>query len=49
LTEEKTKGRKRHIVVDIMGSLLAVVVYAADLHDTKSVILLARKAFENIR
>ena len=27
------KGRKRHIVVDIMGLLLAVVVHAADIQD----------------
>jgi len=40
------KGRKRHIVVDIMGNLLAAVVHATNLHDTKSGILPARKAFE---
>lgn len=35
LTEEKKiKGRKRHIVVDIMGNLLAVYVHSANLHDT---------------
>ena len=27
------KGRKRHIVVDIIGLLLAVVVYSADIQD----------------
>ena len=43
---KKTKGRKRHIVVDTMGNLLAVVVHAANIHDTKSGILAARKAFE---
>jgi len=31
--------------VDIMGNLLAVVVHAANIHDTKSGILAARKAF----
>jgi len=31
--------------VDIMGNLLAVVVHAANVHDTKSGILAARKAF----
>lgn len=31
---KKIKGRKRHIVVDIMGNLLGVVVHAANLHDT---------------
>ena len=42
---EKTKGRKRHIVVDIMGNLLGVVVHAANIHDTKSGINPAKKAF----
>ncbi len=32
--------------MDIMGNLLAVVVHAANIHDTKSGILPARKAFE---
>lgn len=40
------KGRKHHIVVDIMGNLLAVVVHAANIHDTKSGINPAKKAFE---
>jgi len=35
--------------VDVMGNPLAVVVHAANLHGTKSGILPARKAFENIR
>lgn len=43
-TEEKTKGRKRHIVVDTMGNLLAVVVYAANRHDTKPGIWAAKEA-----
>ena len=46
LTGEKTKGRKRHIIVDIMGNLLAVVVHAANIHDTKSGIWPAQKAFK---
>jgi putative transposase len=29
------KGRKRHIVTDTMGLLLAVVVHAANVHDSK--------------
>ncbi len=32
--------------MDIMGNLLAVVVHAANIHDTKSGILPAREAFE---
>lgn len=33
---KKTKGRKRHIIVDSMGLLMAVVVHAANIHDSKS-------------
>jgi putative transposase len=33
---KKIKGHKRHIVVDILGNLLNVVVHAANLSDTKS-------------
>ena len=32
---------KRHIVVDTMGNLLAVMVHAVNIHDTKSGILAA--------
>ena len=38
------KGRKRHIVTDIMGNLLAVVVHAANIHDEKAGIHPARQA-----
>ena len=41
---EKTEGRKRHIVVDIMGNLLSVVVHAADIHYIKAGIFVAEKA-----
>lgn len=41
---EKTKGRKRHIVVDTMDNLRSVVVHAANIHDTKAGILPVRKA-----
>jgi len=44
--EKKVKGRKRHIVVDIMGNILAVDVHAANIHDTKSGINPAKKAFK---
>ena len=40
------KGRKHHIVVDTIGNLLAVTVHAANIHDTKSGINPAKKAFE---
>jgi len=32
---KKVKGRKRHIVVDTLGNLIAIVVHAANVHDTK--------------
>ena len=32
---KKTKGRKRHIVVDTLGNLIQVIVHAANIHDTK--------------
>ena len=38
------KGRKRHIVTDTMGNLLAVRVHAANVHDTKSGIEPAKEA-----
>ena len=39
-------GRKRHIAVDTLGNLLSVVVHAANIHDTKAGIFVAKKAFE---
>jgi len=45
------KGRKRHIVTDTMGLLLAVVVYAANVHDSKGasdVIALLKGRFERL-
>jgi len=46
MVEKKIKGRKRHIIVDVMGNLLAVVVHAANIHDTISGIDPAKRAFE---
>ena len=43
--EEKPKGRKRHIVVDVLGCLLAVIVHAANIHDTKGGISTARQSY----
>ena len=37
------KGRKRHIVVDTTGLLLAVVVHAADIQDRDGAKLALRK------
>jgi len=34
MEEKKIKGRKRHIVTDILGNLLHVKVHAANIHDT---------------
>ena len=44
MAEKKIKGRKRHIVVDTLGNLLAIVVHAANIHDTKSGIRVAESA-----
>lgn len=33
---KKIKGRKRHIITDTQGFLLAVIVHAANIHDSKS-------------
>lgn len=46
MVEKKVKGRKRHIVVDTMGNLIAITVHAANIHDTKSGINPAKKAYE---
>jgi len=43
---KKIKGRKRHIVVDIMGNLISICVHAANIHDTKAGIILAMKAYK---
>ena len=44
MTEEKTKGRKRHIVTDTMGNLLCVHVHAGNIHDTKGGVYTFEKA-----
>jgi len=40
---KKVKGRKRHILVDILGHLLAIVVHTADIQDRDGAKLLLRK------
>lgn len=40
---KKSREKKHRIVVDTLGNLLDVVVHAANIHDTKSGILVARK------
>ncbi len=42
---KKVKGRKRHIITDTMGLILAVVVHAANEHDSKA----ALKVIEQLR
>lgn len=52
LMGEKTKGRKRHIVTDVLGCLLAVKVHRANLHDTKTGIfpaIVAHRKYPNIQ
>ena len=46
MVEKKVKGRKRHIVVDILGCILSVTVHAANIHDTKGGCNPAAKAFD---
>ena len=46
MVEKKVKGRKRHIVVDILGCILAVDVHAANIHDTKGGTIVAAEAFD---
>jgi len=46
MVEKKVKGRKRHIVVDILGCILAVDVHAANIHDTKGGRKVAAEAFD---
>jgi putative transposase len=48
---KKINGRKRHIVTDTMGLLLAVVVHAANVHDSKGatdVIAMLKGRFERL-
>jgi transposase len=43
---KKIKGRKRHIVTDVCGNLLAANVHAANIHDTKAGGVVFAKACE---
>ena len=40
---KRVRGRKRHIVVDTLGNLLAVVVHAANLQDRDGALLVLEK------
>ena len=43
---KKINGRKRHIVIDTLGCILAVVVHSANKHDSKGAILLLKELFD---
>ena len=43
--QEKNKGHKRHIMTDTLDNIFAVKVHRANLHDTKSGIFPAAKAW----
>jgi len=45
---KKVNGRKRHIVVDTNGWLMAVLVHSANIHDTKMAPLLLRRLKESL-
>ena len=45
---KKTKGRKRHIVVDTMGLIIFVIVHSADIQDRDGAKLVMDKLKENL-
>ncbi len=45
-SNKKINGRKRHVVVDTLGYVLAVVVHAANIHEVKGADLVMRKLKE---
>ena len=45
---KKIKGRKRHVVVDTMGLLLAVVVHAAHEHESKTALTVLKKLYKRL-
>lgn len=46
---KKTKGRKRHVVVDTLGLILAVVVHRADIQDDSGACLVLQRIAEKFR
>ena len=44
MMEEKTKGKKRYIVTDIIGNLMCINVHAANIHDTRDGVFTFEKA-----
>jgi putative transposase len=45
---KRVKGRKRHIVVDTIGCVLAVAIHAANIHDSQGARLVLKKLFEGV-
>jgi putative transposase len=45
---KKTKGRKRHIVVDTMGLLICIIVHSADIQDRDGAKLVMAKLKDNL-
>lgn len=44
---KKIQGRKRHVVVDTMGSIVSNVVHVANIHDSKGALLVLKNLKEN--
>ena len=44
---KKTKGKKRHIITDTMGNLIAVKVHTAQIHDSKSAKIVLAEIYKN--
>ena len=44
--KKQIQGRKRHIVVDTLGCILAVVVHAANRYDSKGGVLVLKELFD---
>lgn len=45
---KKVKGRKRHVIVDTMGLILAVIVHAAHEHESQTAITLLEKIYKRV-
>lgn len=45
--KKQVNGRKRHIVVDSLGCILAVIVHAANQHDSKGAVPLLKELFDH--
>ncbi len=45
---KKVKGRKRHLIVDTMGLILAVIVHAAHEHESQTAMTLLEKIYKRV-